>query len=43
MQGRYDACLNLIKSACKQADEDYDDPFIVRVTHVRTAQCFIQF
>jgi len=26
----YDACLALVKSACKKADEDYDDPFIVR-------------
>lgn len=28
-RGRYDHCLSLIKSACKKADEDYDDPFIV--------------
>jgi hypothetical protein len=27
---RYDACLGLIKSACKKADEDFDDPYIVR-------------
>lgn len=33
MRDRYDACLNLIKSACKKADEDYDDPFIVCFTH----------
>lgn len=26
---RYDNCLSLIKSACKKADEDFDDPFIV--------------
>ena len=28
---RYDACLGLIKSACKKADEDFDDPYIVRL------------
>jgi hypothetical protein len=28
-QHRYEDCLSLIKSACKKADEDYDDPFIV--------------
>ncbi len=30
VRDRYDACLALIKSACKKADEDFDDPFIVR-------------
>ncbi len=26
---RYENCLSLIKSACKKADDDFDDPFIV--------------
>ena len=31
---RYDACLGLIKSACKKADEDFDDPYIVRFANL---------